>query len=78
MAEFGSQVWANQQLKFIIHELKLAYSQSDFAWKTSLALVLNLKERLISYGFLWHANTADHWIHRYYRARKLLLEAKRA
>jgi hypothetical protein len=63
MAKIGSQDWADSQLRFIIAILQGKICQQS--WKGKLQLALIAKQRLLDYGFLWHARRVDNWIHRY-------------
>jgi hypothetical protein len=62
---FGSQEWANDQLKYAIKELKDSHSKSEFCWAQTLRLALIVKERLLDYGWVWQAKIIDFWIHKY-------------
>lgn len=68
----GSQEWANRQLRFTIAFLKGGIFGSS--WKGRLNLALIIRDRLLEYGYKWHAERVDNWIHRC-TPRKQLPEA---
>jgi hypothetical protein len=62
---WGSREWANEQLRWIISELKAEASKgSAFRWRQGLFLALHVKERLLDLGFPWQAARIENWIHR--------------
>jgi hypothetical protein len=82
--EIGSPEWANRQLRFAIAILQGHICGSS--WKGRLQLALIVKERLREYGYSWHAERVDNWIHRCqpraqdpeFQARKELAQPIRA
>jgi hypothetical protein len=67
---FGSVVWANDQLRFSISQLREAAEKGDFQWKTTMHLVLFLMDRLQELGYTWQRKILDHWIHKYQGRRR--------
>jgi hypothetical protein len=65
MSVFRQKSWANEQLKWVIEELRAeAAKGSVFRWRQGLFLALYVKKRLLEYGWSWQAARVDNWIHR--------------
>jgi hypothetical protein len=60
--QIGSKKWADKQLSFSIRILQGHICRSQ--WKGRLQLALIVRDRLREYGYSWHAERVDNWIHR--------------